>query len=259
MLRLIHHNYNADGQHHADQCAVLRPGSVPLRYPDFTPTGFDVSRDLALKDGSCGFGQVRLDYHEVLATPQGDLCFHRGGNGYVDAANVKYGHIAVTDILSNLPRPTPSGGHRGMRAPVPQRPERLTVQVRSIPPAMHYKRPFETRSGSNRGARFLHYGDPAADQGDRHDIHYTYLLWSFVNARGGGMVRSLLRDGDLVDVCEVPPATMDSYDSAGGTNGRVEAVYVRTEQGGNELFGWTVRSHELFDDGRGRVSHLEAA
>jgi hypothetical protein len=259
MLRLIHHNYNADGQHHADRCVLLRPGLVPLRYPDFSPTGFHISRAMTLRTGGCRPGRARLDYHEVLSTPDGDLVFHRGGNGYVDAANVKYGHVALADLLEDPGTPIASGDRRGSSAPLPERPERLVVRVRSIPPGMHYKRPFDTRSGSNRGARFLHYGDPAADQGDRHDIHYTYLLWSFLNARGGGMVRALLRDGDVVDVCDVPPIAMYSFDAAGAINGQVTAVYVRTEQAGNELYGWTVRSHESFDHGPGPVDHLEPA
>jgi hypothetical protein len=70
------------------------------------------------------------------------------------------------------------------------------------------------------------------------------------------MVRALLRDGDVVAVCDVPPVAMHSYDEAGAVNGSVEAVYVCTEQAGNALYGWTVSAHELFEDGRGRVEHL---
>jgi hypothetical protein len=110
---------------------------------------------------------------------------------------------------------------------------------------MHYKRPQDVRSGSNRGARFMHYGDPAADQGDRSDVHYTYLLWSFLNARGGGMVRALLRDGDTLTRCDVTPIVMRSWDDAGRPNGRVEAIYVRTPE---DLYGWMVSGHALGDD-----------
>jgi hypothetical protein len=123
---------------------------VPLSYPDFTPTGFSVSDELTLRDGSCGAGQIRLDLHEILSTPDGDLCFHRGGRGYADAANVKYGHVALGDLLDDPGRPVPAGGHRGAAAPLPDQPERLVVAVESIPAAMHYKSPLETRSGSNR-------------------------------------------------------------------------------------------------------------
>lgn len=259
MLHLLRHDYNTAGHAHADRYVRVRPGAVPLRYPDFTPTGFHVSRGLVLENGRGPIGTVRLDYHERLSTSHGDLVFHRGGNGYADAANVKYGHVAVADLLDDPGRPVPSAGHRGAGAPLPDEPRPRVVRVRSIPTAMHYKRPLETRTGSNRGASFMHYGDPAADQGDRHDVHYTYLLWSFVNVRGGGMVRALLRDGDLVDLCDVSPVTMDSYDETGSTNGLVEAVYVRTVQAGNVLYGWIVSTHELFYDGRGPIRHLEAA
>ncbi len=101
MLHLLRHDYNTAGHAHADRYVRVRPGAVPLRYPDFTPTGFHISRELALKNGRGPAGSVRLDYHERLSTPNGDLVFHRGGNGYVDAANVKYGHVAVADLLDD--------------------------------------------------------------------------------------------------------------------------------------------------------------
>jgi hypothetical protein len=67
----------------------------------------------------------------------------------------------------------------------------------------------------------VHYGDPAPTQGDRHDIHYSYLLWSFLNARGGGHVRALLREGQVVQPCDVDPILMDAFNSAGNVDGTV--------------------------------------
>jgi len=236
-----HHGLNADGQRHADRCVELARDRVPLRYPDGSETGFGLTRELQLLDGSCPPGRVRLDHHEWIESPAGPLAFHRGGRGYADAQNVKYGHVALDDMAADPGRPTRSGGHRG--SPVPPA-EDVRIAVRSIPPQMHYKRPQDVRSGSNRGARFLHYGDPAADQGDRHDVHYTYLLWSCLNARGGGMVRALLRDGQIVTRCEVEPVRMASWDGAGERNGFVEMLYVRTAQG---LYGWSVGAHALHE------------
>jgi hypothetical protein len=244
VVRLLHRSTNTDGQRHVDRYAALAADRIPLRYPDGGPTGFELDRSIRLKDGTCE-GMARLDMHEVVDSPAGPLAFHRGGLGFEYPYEVKYGHVALDDLAVSPGRPVSSGGHRG--APVAVAGDDLTVSVQSIPPAMHYKRPQDTRRRNNAGAKFLHYGDPASDQGDRHDIHYTYLLWSLPNVRGGGMVRALLRDGARVEPCDLRPITMDSYDSDGAVNGWVEGVYVRVELEQAELYGWTIAAHALGD------------
>jgi hypothetical protein len=256
-MSLLHRDFNRPGQRHANRCVRLARSPVALRYPDGSPTGFQLSDRVQLEDGSCPAGAVRLDHHETIHAADGTkLYFHRGGNGYADAQNVKYGHLAASDLIDGPGSPQPAGNHRG--APAPGSGEHLKVSVRSIPLSMHYTRPQDTRRGSNRGARFMHYGDPAANQGDRHDIHYTYLLWSFVDVPGGGMVRALLAPGQAVEACDVRPRTAPSFDSSGERNGSVEAAYVRVPLEGGDLYGWTVRSHAL-DAEDERVLHLEPA
>jgi hypothetical protein len=241
----LHRSTNTDGQRHVDRYAALALDAVPLRYPDGRPTGFELDRSMRLRDGTCA-GMARLDLHEVIDSAAGELVFHRGGRGFEYPYEVKYGHVAVADLAVVPGRPVASGGHRGAAVPVAGEP--LTVAVRSIPAEMHYKRPQDTPRGQNRGASFLHYGDPASDQGERHDVHYTYLLWSLPNVRGGGMVRALLRDGDSVTPCDMRPVTMDSFDSDGAVNGWVEGVYVRLALEKADLYGWVVAAHALGDD-----------
>jgi hypothetical protein len=244
--------YNADGEAHADRC--VRPaGTIPLRYANGAPTGFTVSQAAAYTDGSCPDGTIRLDLHEIVDSPVGQLAFERGGNGYVDAQNAKYGQVALSDLVDPVGDPVPSGGGRGAPCPVLAG-SRYEATIASIPAAMHYKRPQDVPSGNNSGASFLHYGDPGADQGDRHDIHYSYLLWSFLNARGGGHVRALLREGQVVQPCDVDPILMDAFDSAGDVDGTVLARYVRTDDGGTPLYGWMVWEHDA-QDGNGTVAH----
>jgi hypothetical protein len=244
--------YNADGEAHADRC--VRPaGTIPLRYANGEPTGFTVSGSAAYTDGSCPDGTIRLDLHEIVDSPLGPLAFERGGNGYVDAQNAKYGQVALSDLADPVGDPVPSGGGRGAPCPLVAG-SRYEATIASIPAAMHYKRPQDVPSGNNSGASFLHYGDPGADQGDRHDVHYSYLLWSFLNARGGGHVRTLLHEGQVVQPCDVDPILMDAFDSAGDVDGTVLARYIRTDDGGTPLYGWMVWEHDA-QDGNGAVAH----
>jgi hypothetical protein len=248
-MRLFGPRVNADGQRHADVYVPPARDEIDLRFADGTPTGFTLSADrLAYRDGRGQDGCVRLDFHERLGSDAGDLAFARGGNGFVDAQDIKYGHVAVADLAADPGRPSSSGGGRGDAAKVDESAGSYAVVVESIPPALHYKRPQDTRMGSNAGARWLHYGDPGSDQGDRHDVHYSYLLWSFLNAHGGGHVRALLAPNQVVQPCDVDPILMDAWDSDGNVDGDVLARYVRTEEGGTPLYGWMVWEHRSGDD-----------
>ena len=234
--------YDADGQRHADWCVPPKSTNVQLRYLDGTPTGFAIPNPLSFTDGSCPNGDLRVDLHEIVDSKGGPLVFTRGGNGYTDDQNAKYGQVLVADLAADPGAPTPSGGGRGdpCLALTGSTYEEL---VASIPAEMHYK------PAPNSGSSFLHYGDPGADQGDRHDIHYSYLLWSFLDAHGGGHVRALLAPGQRVQPCDVEPILMDSWDSAGNVNGTVLARYVRTqEEGGTPLYGWMVWEHQFGED-----------
>ncbi|MFL5975860.1 MAG: hypothetical protein ACJ76G_12065 [Solirubrobacterales bacterium] len=246
--------FDADGQVHANRCVRAAAPSIPLRYLGATPTGFAMTDALErFDDASCPDGTVRLDLHEVVDSPAGPLVFERGGNGYVDDQNAKYGQVALADLADPVGDPMPSGGGRGDPCPLVEG-SRYAAEIASIPTAMHYKRPQDVPSGNNRGATFMHYGDPAADQGDRHDIHYSYLLWSFLDARGGGHVRALLHEGQVVEPCDVEPIRMDAFDTAGSVDGSVLARYVRTDEGGTPLYGWMVWEHDAYD-GAGTIPH----
>src|SRR4051794_2222764 len=85
--------YDTPGEMHNDVCVNLAGASAPLRFGDGAPTGFGVTDALAFDPGQCADGTVRLDLHEVLPSAAGPLVFHRGGNGYLDDDNVKYGEL----------------------------------------------------------------------------------------------------------------------------------------------------------------------
>jgi hypothetical protein len=248
--------FNANGQLHALACVQLATSPADLRFGDgATATGFQVTNQLTFNDGRCPDFTVRLDLHELIPSTAGPLVFHRGGNGYSDEPNTKYGHLLTTDLAAPLPDPVPSGGGRGAPCPVLAAEPAYRVQVASIPAPMHYKHPDDLPSGSNSGSSFEHYGDPGADQGTRTDIHYSYLLWSFLNVSGGGIVRTLLAPGQVVRACDVEPVTMDAYDRDGNVNGQVTARYVRTLAGTCPVYGWMAWTHTYAPDGPAPVAH----
>src|SRR6185436_1476424 len=108
---------NADGQRHADVYVPPARAEIDLRFADGTPTGFTLSADrLAYRDGRRQYGCVRLDFHERVGSDAGDWAFALGVNGFVDAQNVKYGHVAVADLAADPGRPSSSGGGRGEAA-----------------------------------------------------------------------------------------------------------------------------------------------
>ena len=159
--------FNAPGQSHNN--VFVSPGSTrsPSSYPDFSETGFVLQRSrLRYQAGQGPDGQLRLDLHERLATPDGDLVFHRGGFGYVDGENVKYGHVSVRDLVGPLPRPVPSGGGRGAPSRAAQGPlytPGYLIRVRQIPNAMLYKRPSDPPAGQTKvGSKWMHYADPGS-------------------------------------------------------------------------------------------------
>ena len=243
--------FDAPGQRHADECVPLSTGAAALRYGDGTPTGFNLTADqLAYDLGSCPSGTATLDLHELIPSGAGPLAFHRGGSGYVDRGNVKYGDLAVSDLAGPLPAPVPSSGGRG--APCTLAPEPpYQVDVRAISSRMHYK--------PDGGASYVPYGDPAASQGENDgSIHYTYLLWSWIDVAGGGTVRTLLAPGQIVRACDVASITSPSYDSDGQVNGAVTARYVETLAGTCPVYGWMVWSHTLNGSARGSGTHVTA-
>jgi hypothetical protein len=210
--------------------------------------------------------RLRLDLHEALDVPGvGELVFHRGGNGYLDGRNVKYGHVAVDDLRERPRRPVPSDDGRGEPAPLARDGPAYSVAVAPTPVRMLYKSLADPPPGkSKRGAKWAHYADPAAQQGDRDDIHYTVLCWSWPRdesdavCRGGGMVRALLAPGTVVESCDVEWLTSGSWDKESNRNGEVVGVYVRAEQGGNPLHGWVMHSHRYEPPGAppDYVAHL---
>jgi hypothetical protein len=266
--------YDTAGQQHNDVCVKLARGlsQTDLRYlssgSSGSATGFLLPKStLAFTDGSCGKGQLRLDLHEIVNSNTGQLVFHRGGSGYVDSQNVRYGQVLTSDVSQGTTwlnrHMQPSGDNRGAECPLDTSTTTpYYVSVQPIPQVMKYKSP-KAAGGSNAGASYLHYGDPAAQQGAQNpqkyldpqwdpiqQIHYSTLTWSWIDVAGGGMNRILLAPGQDIRPCDVAPILYDSWapgsdpNSDGQTNGWVEARYVETSaDDGTPLYGWMVWRH----------------
>jgi hypothetical protein len=263
--------YDTNGQLHNDVCVNFRSGlsSIALRYLSGLGTGFylpNLPNDKLT--GACPEpAPIRLDLHEIVDSAAGQLVFHRGGNGYADAQNVRYGQVAKSELVDPSGQPLPDSvsdphpppGRNG--APCKRVQSTSTsykVSVQPIPQAMKYKSP-KAASGNNAGASYLHYCDPAAQQGDQNPqkyststttIHYSTLTWSWIDVAGGGHNRILLAPGQDIRPCDVQPIDYPSWapgsdpNSDGQINGWVEARYVETSvDDGEPLYGWMVWQH----------------
>jgi hypothetical protein len=68
---------------------------------------------------------------------------------------------------------------------------------------------------------------------------YTTLQWNVVTVDGGGIVRSILKDGETFYGAKVARIVVHSV----ATRGYVEFMYGFAFQGGKRVYGWTVSRH----------------
>lgn len=278
--------FNNDDQGHADFCVKLKSPLVALRYADGTPSGFTLTDDILVPAPGNGVscpsrGMARLDAREfVIAADGRAMLFHRGGWGFAGndpASAVHYGHVLVSDLDSvgfKFVRSIPMGqrngasGGRWVAAPTEPwtgkgqqagngaacralAPQPDTASVQSIPGDMKYLNTAQTAA-----IPYAIYGDPSEDLGPPADrargIKYTMLTWSWINVRGGGVARALIRDGDAFYPCtDVPPIRLASVADAKTQRrtGWVEAIYGAIRTGNRHLlYGWTVSAHRHGSD-----------
>jgi hypothetical protein len=280
-------------------CVNLKGATAPMRYEDFSlvsAAGNYLVRDdwtydkpYNLEKGYCQPGQVRLDAHEMLRTTHGLIVFHKGGQGY--GPNwVPYGYLSIDDIQDGAaispqrPLDLPPGygipsaisgtnswdwEHRNGRGCAPSGIDRYQMHIipqdspDAIPATWQYK-PKQTSS------RFNKYADAGPEQSEGTE-HYGYLMWSWLTkgngvttSPGGGMVRSLIKDGQPFYRCRVQLIDSKAY-ARGSTAeiGRVTAMYgkTRASNDGPWIYGWAIYSHRaaLPEGGYGpEVLHVTA-
>ena len=265
-------------------CVRLKGDSAPTRYEDGRPVGARGAYEVRARDAryrgavggptatdrqACQAGEVRLDAHEALVTGAGLLHWHKGGQGYADS-RVPYGFILASDVVNGdavaVQRPMsapPEWGapswakdrwdaeHRNGRGcePVPGQRYRIAIVPQGSPDALPNDWQYKPNQGTSKYAK---YADAGPEQGDG-TAHYAYLVWSWLlrgdgvtTSGGGGMVRSLLRDGQPFERCNVRPIDGIAYAPHTATEaGRVTAVYGRTRASDDApwVYGWAVFAH----------------
>ena len=277
--------FNNPDQSHADFCVRLKKPTVALRYADGTPSGFSLTEDILVPQPGNGVwcperGMARLDARElVVAADGGAMFFHRGGWGFAGndpGSAVHYGHVLASDIdtigykyVRTAPAARLEGAPAGRWVAAPTAPwpgkgqqdgngtscgalssEPYTVSVQSIPGDMKYLNTAQTHA-----IPYTIYGDPSEDLGPPADrsrgIKYTMLTWSWINVRGGGVARALIRNGENFYRCtDVPPIRLAAVADAQTKipTGWVEAVYGAIRTGDRRwLYGWTVSAHRHGD------------
>ncbi|MGI9140915.1 MAG: hypothetical protein ACR2GJ_07400 [Gemmatimonadaceae bacterium] len=274
--------FNNHDQGHADFCVRLRNPSVALRYADGNSSGFLLTEENLepANDGGGVWcperGMARLDAREfVPGAGGGTMLFHRGGWGFAGhdpGSAVHYGHLLASDIdsvgvrfvrsdsvarIPGRPRgnwvsaptaPWPGKGQQdgnGSACAAPSS-RAYKVAVRSIPGDMNYLNSAQTAT-----IPYAIYGSPSTDLGPAADrarrIRYTILQWSWINTRGGGVARALVKDGGKFFPCaDVPPIVLASVSDAETKTrtGWVQAMYGAIPTGGGGLlYGWIVSAH----------------
>ncbi|MEO7455777.1 MAG: hypothetical protein ABIY52_05900 [Gemmatimonadaceae bacterium] len=260
-----------------------RASRVALRFADGAESGFALDSEMLEPSPNGVFcpqrGMARLDAREVVrATDGSEMVFHRGGWGFAGddpASAVHFGHVRVAELdttgLEYLRADTLAGETRGRWVPAATRtwagpgqsqgngsacgqrsPTPLHVVVQSIPGDMRYLNTRQTNA-----IPYAIYGNPAGDLGVATDrargVRYSMLTWSWINARGGGVARALLRDGQeffpCTDVPVIQLASVAEHERKDVT-GWVAAVYGAIASGdGKWMYGWTVYAHRHRDEG----------
>ncbi|HEY7236829.1 MAG TPA: family 43 glycosylhydrolase [Gemmatimonadaceae bacterium] len=272
--------YNNDNQSHADLCVRLRHANAALRYADGTPTGWVLTPSMLRPNAgnavSCpDSGMARLDAREIVTGTDGEpMLFHRGGWGFEgddQASAVHYGHVRLSDLESSgarYERAVEGGKGQWRAAPIApwagpsqaagngaecsawKESTPRSVAVQRIPGDVRY-----LNSAQTNAVPYAIYGDPSEDLGPAADrargIKYTMLTWSWINVRGGGVARSLVRDGERFRECtDVPPIRLSSVADAASRRitGWVEARYGAIGSEKEPLFGWLVVRHRHGDE-----------
>ncbi len=141
---------------------------------------------------SNGHLSVRLQGIEVLTTPSGTLYYSWGMNDY----NSGFIHVADLTLRPVIDEGARAGnGHAcDIRPAVNGDRKAYYVRPRAIPGGLKYRGPSTGKLHS-----MTHYGTPGAPA----HPDYTYLSWSWINKAGGGLVRSVVRDGEVFYPCAV--------------------------------------------------------
>lgn len=282
--------FNPANQKHNNRCVSLRDGltDAPALFPDGNPTWFTWRTDatssplgpnLAYQgtpdpsQDKCNRGQVRIDAHEIVKANGRRFYFMRGGDNFARDKQryiVKYGHIWIADLKSGTaPATSRLGGTGGQPCAASTNPAteaHYYLRVKGIDLGLKYKKQSEIKQQqkkknkkANKYSTYQTYGNYPDRDGDRTGAPHSYLLWTWMRKaddsrpnNGGGMVRALIRDGQVFHRCDVASIRSSAFKEGGNRPiGWVKAVYGKISTGDQWLYGWVVDSHRRTakDDG----------
>lgn len=197
--------------HHA-QTIGLKHQNAPIRNLDGNPTGMTVTGKT-----------LRMQGLELVQSPIGDMYYTWGDgqpSGFLHVSDLTARpDIDVGARAGNGQKCTLKKGQNGQDKSYWVRPQPIESDSRYEGPSTH-----ESYSLKWYGVR---------GQG------YTYLSWSWVDVAGGGVVRALVRDGDIFYPCAVHSLTTHSVASPGW----VKVLYGMVQSNGHHYYGWLVHSH----------------
>jgi hypothetical protein len=142
-------------------------------------------------------------------------------------APVESGFLPRSALASTPSIDGEDGGNGGV---APSNCRRYAIHPQAIPSNLRFER-HDGKSPSTLAT----YGTP----GGPDFAGYTTLQWNVVTVDGGGIVRSILREGETFYGAKVARIVVRSVE----TKGSVEFMYGFAFQGGKRVYGWTVSRH----------------
>ncbi len=200
--------------HHAVDVGLVGK-STPLLDREGNPLGPTVK---AYRPG----GGIRIQGNEAVHRNGKEGLYYMWGDGDVESGFVPRHALASTPSIAD------EAGGNGRAAPSSCR--RYTIHPQPIPTDLRFER-HDGKSPSTLST----YGEPGAPK----FAGYTTLQWNVVTVDGGGLVRSILREGETFYASKVARIVVHSVDAPG----HVTFMYGFTFQGGERVYGWTVVSH----------------
>lgn len=208
--------------HHAVEVRVASPGAaLPLLDREGAPLGPTVQGSM-----------LRITGNEIVRRSGHEALYYMWGNGSESG-------FVPRHYLASKPDLVEEAGGNGK--PAPSNCRTYVVRPRPIGSSLRF-----ARHDGNAPSTLETYGTPGAPAFPG----YTTLQWNVVTVDGGGLVRSILRDGERFYASRVRRIRVRSVGAAGS----VTFMYGFAFQGGERVYGWTVVSHT--EGGRG-TNHVE--
>jgi hypothetical protein len=207
--------YNRPIRSHHGVDVKLRAASTPLLDREGNPLGPIAS---AYRPG----GKIRIQGNEAVKRSGKEALYYMWGDAPIESGFLPRSALAST--------PSINGEDGGNGQVAPSNCKRYKIHPQAIPSDLR----FERHDGKDPST-LATYGTPGAPA----FANYTTLQWNVVTVDGGGLIRSILKEGETFYGAKVKRIVVHSVAS----KGYVEFMYGFAFQSGKRVYGWTVVSH----------------